>query len=831
MSVLLNLYRKVLNLPLSLLVKSRSIPTDPVQELDLNPSQPMVYVLPYTSQTDLLILQKNCAALNLPDPLQANEIEGQHLPRYVFLDEGHRFFKSKGAKSETESIFYRYLDLHRHNAELNVQVIPVSVLWGRAPGKEKGLPVLRLLGRFQRLWLMLWFGRDNFVRFSQAVSLRYMIEAHGADESIAQKLARVAKMHFAKQRYSAMGPRLPDRQAMFNKLLQSPAILAAIEDEAKKPKSSPEKARKEAEKMLAEIAANVSHESLRTADRILSWLWNKLYQGINVQYAERVRKLALEGHELVYVPCHRSHMDYLLLSYILYHQGLVPPHIAAGINLNFWPAGPIFRSWGAFFIRRSFKGNRLYSTIFREYLAELFYRGYSVEYFIEGGRSRTGRLLNPKTGMMSMTLQALQRGLTRPISIVPVYIGYEHVLEVDTYAKELRGAEKEKENAGLVLRVLKKLRNLGQGFVNFGQPIQLNNYLNAHFPEWKEPLAEGERPKWLNNAVEAISHQVMTNINNAAAVNAKNLIGSILLNSRQRSLTREQLIEQIDSYMELFKNVPYAKDTTLPSLSADEMLAHLISLPRSGVILEKDNFGEIIRLDRPSAILMTYYRNNIQHLFVLPSLVASIVLHHEAISKDLIIQSVQRLYPFLKAELFLHFEEGEIAQHVDAILLEFTRQQLIKHESEMLMINRQRIRALQLHAAGVRELLQRYYISLSILLEQPDISRNALEKESRSIAQRLSVLHGINAPEFFDKALFSTLSDTLKQQHYFDEENNAVVHKIKEIESLLKGLISLEVQQTIQGAMVKLEEKNEEKSANDTDETPEVLTTAPTQTQ
>ncbi|QIM62593.1 glycerol-3-phosphate 1-O-acyltransferase [Pasteurellaceae bacterium Orientalotternb1] len=809
MSSLVSFYRKVLNLPLSLLVKSHSIPTEPVQELGLNLDQPFVYVLPYTSQTDLLVLQKNCLTLNLPDPLQNNEINGQSLPRYVFLDEGRRFFKSKGAKSETESVFYRYLDLHRENPQLDVQVIPVSVLWGRAPGKEKGLPVLRLLGGFERFWMILWFGRDNFVRFSQAVSLRYMVETHGADEGIAQKLARVAKMHFAKQRYSATGPRLPNRQAMFNKLLQSPAIIAAIEDEAKKPKSSPEKARKEAEKILDEIAANVKYESLRTADRVLSWLWNKLYQGINVQYAERVRKLALEGHELVYVPCHRSHMDYLLLSYILYHQGLVPPHIAAGVNLNFWPAGPLFRSWGAFFLRRTFKGNRLYSTIFREYLAELFYRGYSVEYFIEGGRSRTGRLLDPKTGMMSMTLQALQRGLSRPISIVPVYIGYEHVLEVDTYAKELRGAEKEKENAGLVLRVIKKLRNLGQGYVNFGEPIQLNHYLNLQFPEWKEPLAEGERPKWLNNAVEAVSKQVMVNINNAAAVNAKNLIGSVLLASRQRSLTREQLIEQVESYLELFKNVPYSKDVTLPTDSADEMLDHVITLPRSGVISEKDSFGEIIRLDRQSAVLMTYYRNNIQHLFVLPSLVASIVLHHEAISKDLIIQSVNRIYPFLQAELFLHFAQNDVCAQVEAILQEFTRQQLIKNESEMLMINRHRIRALQLHSAGVREVLQRYYISLSILIEQPEISRNELEKESRSIAQRLSVLLGINAPEFFDKALFSTFSNTLKEQGYFDEDGNAVVAKVQDTEALLRGLISVEVQQTIQGAMVKLEKSEE----------------------
>lgn len=803
MSALLRFYRQALNFPLSLLVKSRAIPTDPINELGLNLDQPMVYVLPYTSQTDLLILQKNCLALNLPDPLQANVIDGQTLPRFVFLDEGRRFFKSKGAKSETESVFYRYLDLHRENTDLNVQVIPVSVLWGRAPGKEKA-PNLRLLGSFQRLITMIWFGRDNFVRFSQAVSLRYMVTEHGADEGIAQKLARVAKMHFAKQRYSAMGPRLPNREAMFNKLLDSPAILTAIKEEAVSKKISEEKARKEAEKILHEIAADVRHESLRMADRFLSWLWNKLYQGINVQNGDRVRKLALEGHEIVYVPCHRSHMDYLLLSYLLYHQGLVPPHIAAGINLNFFPAGPIFRSWGAFFIRRTFKGNRLYSTIFREYLAELFYRGYAVEYFIEGGRSRTGRLLEPKTGMMSMTLQALQRGLARPISIVPVYIGYEHVLEVDTYAKELRGAEKEKENAGLVLRVIKKLRNLGQGYVNFGEPISLNQYLNQHYPEWKEPVEDG-RPKWLNQAVDSVAQNVMININKAAAVNAKNLVGSVLLASRQRALTKPQLLEQMDSYMQLWQNVPYSSDMTLPTESSEQMLDHVLNLPRAGVLLEKDNFGEIIRLERQSAVLMTYYRNNIQHLFVLPSLIASIILHHEAVSKDLIMQSVARIYPLLKAELFLHFDEESLRHHIEAILAEFTRQQLIKHESELWMINRPRVRALQLHSAGVREILQRYYISVSILLEQPSISRADLERESREIAQRLAVLHGINAPEFFDKALFSTLSNSLKAQGYFNEEGNAIVDKVKDTADLLKGLISLEIQLTIQGVREKSE--------------------------
>ncbi|EHK90832.1 glycerol-3-phosphate 1-O-acyltransferase PlsB [Aggregatibacter actinomycetemcomitans] len=812
MAAFLNAYRKLLELPLSILVKNNPIPHNPIEELELDTSQPIVYVLPYTSETDFVIFRKNCLSMGLPDPLEQNEINGNFLPRFVFLDEGRRFFKSKGAKKETTAIFNKYLELHRTSPQLDVQLIPVSVLWGRAPGREdkSGLPNLRLLNGLQKTIAALWFGRDTFVRFSQAVSLRYMAREHGFDQKIAQKLARVAKMHFAKQRISATGPRLPNRQAMFNKLLQQPVILAAIEDEAKSKNISVEKARKEAEKILDEIAANVSYEGLRVADRFLRWLWNKLYQGIEVENADRVRKLALEGHEIVYVPCHRSHIDYLLLSYVLYHQGLVPPHIAAGINLNFWPVGGMFRRGGAFFIRRTFKGNRLYSTIFREYLAELFHRGYSVEYFIEGGRSRTGRLLAPKTGMMSMTLQALQQQQSRSITVVPVYVGYEHVLEVDTYAKELRGAAKEKENAGLVLRVIKKLRNLGKGYVNFGEPITLSNYLNQHFPEWKEPLED--RPQWFNKAVDAVSNQVMVNINKAAAVNAMNLTGTALLSSRQRALSREQLLEQLSSYQQFLQNVPYSDDVVVPTEKAEIMLDHVLSLDRVGILPEKDNFGEIVRLERSSAVLMTYYRNNIQHLFVVPSLVANIVLHYEAIQQNLVLEAVLKIYPFLRSELFLHFTQEQLAERVEQIIVELQRQNIVKHSENMLAINKPNIRMLQLWSAGVREILQRYYITVNLLQNNPLISRANLEKESQSVAQRLSVLHGINAPEFFDKAVFSAFTNSLKDQGYFNESGTANTEKLQELADILTHLISTEICLTINGAVTKIEEKELEES-------------------
>lgn len=805
MSIIVKAYRKLLELPLSVLVKNNPIPANPIEELQLSTSQPIVYVLPYTSLTDFVIFRRNCLAVGLPDPDEPNVIDGQTLPRYVYLDAGRQAFKSKGAKDETIKVFNRYLKMHHDAPELDVQLVPVSVLWGRSPGKENkaGLPHLRLLNGMQKTFAALWFGRDTFVRFSQAVSLRYMVREHGSDEKIAHKLARVAKMHFAKQRISATGPRLPDRQAMFNSLLSSPAIQAAIEEEARSKNIPHEKAYQEAQKILKEIAADVSHSSLRMADRFLRWLWNKLYSGINVENADRVRKLALEGHEIVYVPCHRSHIDYLLLSYVLYHQGLVPPHIAAGINLNFWPVGRIFRSWGAFFIRRTFKGNRLYSAIFREYLAELFHRGYSVEYFIEGGRSRTGRLLNPKTGMMSMTLQALQHNQTRPITVVPVYVGYEHVIEVDTYAKELRGAAKEKENAGLVLRVIKKLRNLGQGFVNFGEPITLSNYLNQHFPEWKNAQEE-ERPQWFNPAVDSVSRQVMVNINNAAAVNAMNLLGTALLSSRQRALSREQLLEQLASYQDMLKNAPYSADMVLPAQSPEEILSHVLGLDRVGVLLEKDNFGEIVRLERNSAVLMTYYRNNIQHLFVLPALVASIVLHYEAIQKDLLLEAVRKIYPFLKAELFLRFNDEELIAQVEKIIAEFARQDIILANENFLSIHRPKVRILQLWSSAMREILHRYYITVCILRQDPSISRGLLEKESQLVAQRLSVLHGINAPEFFDKAVFANFINSLKDEGYFNDENE----KLNELADTLEHLISSEICLTINGTVAKAEEDN-----------------------
>lgn len=798
-----SLSRSLLKLPLSALVKGTAIPSNPIEDHGIDIHKPIVYALPFRSSVDLLTLQTHAKELGLPDPLQPLELNGKSFARYVFISARPTLMRNdQHVPSDSIALFSELLELHKFDTELDVQMLPATVLWGRKPGKEgQEKPYLQALNGPQKALAVIFAGRDCMVRFSPVVSLRYMADSHGTDESIAHKLARVARIHFSRQKLAASGPNLPNRQALFNRLIKSQAIEKAIEDQAKANNISLEKARKEAHDIMDEIAADFSYSLIKKGERILGWLWNRIYQGLNINNAATVRRLAQDGHEIVYVPCHRSHMDYLLLSYVLYREGMVPPHIAAGINLNFFPAGPIFRRGGAFFIRRSFKGNKLYSTIFREYLAELFAKGYSVEYFSEGGRSRTGRLLPAKTGMLAMTIQAMLRGLNRPVTLVPVYIGYEHVMEVSTYAKELRGKSKEKENAGLVLRTIRKLRNFGQGYVNFGEPIPLNQYLNEQVPEWTQDIDPmgSTKPQWINPIVNQLATKMMTHINDAAAANALTLCATALLASRQSALARDNLVKQIDCYLSLLNNVRYSATCTVPKANAEELVNHAQSLDK--FVIESDTMGEIISLDRNQSILMTYYRNNIIHLFAIPSLIAQMLIRQQTLSLEQITANVALIYPFLKQELFLSFAQDELADVVNAYVNELQRQQLVTLEEGVVAINQAKTQVLMLLGRTISETLQRYAIALNLLVANPEVGKSDLEQKSQEIAQRLGRLHGINAPEFFDKGVFSAMFVTLKEQGYLDVDGNCHLEPTVQLARLLYSMLYPEIRLTIQESL------------------------------
>ena len=176
-------------------------------------------------------------------------------------------------------------------------------------------------------------------------------------------------------------------------VLRDPRVRAAI-DATDQPR---ERAWRDARAMAEEIVSDISYPTVRFFDWLLSWLWNRLYDGVTVRHLDRARELAGD-HTLVYVPCHRSHIDYLLLSYVLFYGGVMLPHIAAGNNLNLPVAGPLLRRGGAFFMRRKFAGDALYTAVFESYVDHLFTHGFAMEYFVEGGRSRSGRMLSARWG-------------------------------------------------------------------------------------------------------------------------------------------------------------------------------------------------------------------------------------------------------------------------------------------------------------------------------------------------------------------------------------------------------------------------------------------------
>jgi glycerol-3-phosphate O-acyltransferase len=270
------------------------------------------------------------------------------------------------------------------------------------------------------------------------------------------------------QRASAIGPDLSHRRTIVAQVMKTQAVRNAVREEMRASGLPRRALLLTARKYALEIAANYSQPFVTFMSMLLGRLWNRLYDGVEFEHVDKLNEIA-ERAEIIYVPCHRSHMDYLLLSYVIYRKGFAVPHVAAGVNLDMPVLGRFIRMGGAFFLRRSFKGNRLYAAVFTRYLGIMMARGHPLEYFIEGGRSRTGRLLRPRSGMLAMTVRSYLRSPERPIVFMPVYFGYERIVEGRTYIGELSGRPKEKESILTLLKTLPKLRRkFGKVHVNLG---------------------------------------------------------------------------------------------------------------------------------------------------------------------------------------------------------------------------------------------------------------------------------------------------------------------------------------------------------------------------
>jgi len=768
------LWLALLRRPLSWWARPHVWPEDLRKRHAQNP-RPICYVLDTLSAADVIVLEKVCAAHGLPEPLQPLK---RPLPKrsVLFLERRTGFWGDRidHRISEPMRQLVAAVALDR---SLDVDLIPVSVFWGRAPDREGSWLRIMLsqnwerVGRFRRFLTVLAHGRNLFVQFGEPLSLRAVVD-EGPDAARAvRRVTRGLRTLLARQRAATIGPDLSHRRTIGTQVLRAAAVRRAMLDEVRTGKITRSEALQLAQDYTEEIAANYSHVFVAVMARVLTWFWTRLYDGVELHNFGEVQKV-MEGNEVIYVPCHRSHIDYLLLSYAIYYKGYAVPHIAAGINLNMPIVGGFLRRGGAFFMRRSFKGNALYTMVFMKYLGLMMARGHSIEYFIEGGRSRTGRLLQPKTGMLSMTLRSYLRDPRRPIVFVPVYFGYERLVEGKTYIGELSGKAKQKESVFGMLRAIPALRQqFGKVHVSFGEAIRLEEVLSRHAPGRPPGQAEkDERPAWLSRAVEELAMRVMTNINSAACVTPINLIALALLATPKQSMLEVDLTRQVELYASLLRQAPYSSLVWITESDGASILRHG---ERMGVIQRlKHPLGDVMQMTEENSVLMTYFRNNVLHLMAMPSLIACCFLNNRTMRTEDIQRLMWRIYPYARDELFLRWTEAELGAAVLEALDDFANHGLLESAEGGAQWRRPptgSTEAVQLSVLGqiTVPIIERYYLVIAVLLKSGSgrLSQDVLETQCQLMAQRMSLLYELNAPEFFDKTLFKNFIDLLRSRN------------------------------------------------------------------
>ena len=733
------------------------------------------YVLESGGLSDVLALERVCKTFGMPSPSESFEYCGnREFKRFIILRRMQGLMFRHPRKTGSHRL-KRLIEASEHG-DRELLLIPVAIYWGRSPEKEGSVVKLLFsenwdaIGRTRKFFTTLVHGRNTLLRFSHALPMRTTF-SDGLQPAIAyRKISRILRVHFRQRRIATVGPDLSHRRTLINEVLRSAHVRQVIQEEAGDDFREQEVTRRKAETYAFEIAADISYPTIRVLVRVLRWLWHRIYDGIELNHADKLHEVANEK-EVIYVPCHRSHFDYLLLGYVTYSEGLQLPHIAAGINLNLPIVGGILRRGGAFFLRRSFKANRLYAAVFDAYIQQVLGKGHSMEYFIEGGRSRTGRLLAPKGGMLAMTVNAYVNNPQRPVVFVPIYFGYEKLIEGGAFIDELGGAEKEKETLVGLIRSLKSLRDhFGKVWVNFGEPIELDPLLDRRYPAWREfESVNRERPPWLSGIVDELGTNIMQNVNSAAAVTPIGLLATVVLATPRQKIGVDELRRQLQVSLDLLRRFKYSDLVTLIDWTPDQIIEHgerLDVISRSQHVM-----GEVIHMEEHTAVLMTYFRNNILHLLAVPASVACCFIQGTKLEHTELQRLVRLIYPFMKKELFLKWDFDEINDVTSEAIHALIELGILSTDESGEILVRPPAgseKAFQLLMLGqsMVPMLQRFYLVIAILVGNGSgtLSRARLESMCEQSAERLSMIYGLHSPDFFNKTLFHDFIKMLQQQ-------------------------------------------------------------------
>ena len=428
-----------------------------------------------------------------------------------------------------------------------IYLLPQIIFWNRNPEKSKTIVTSKATGDrslFSAFFTIKKSITPPFMRVSTPLNLKDVL----ADEPLKQneERARLIRTKFMEiydnEKRTVLGPVIKTQQEMMDEVLSHKNVLDEINKEASQRSGAEKKLRKKAYKYYREIAADFSIVMIKYFSTILEgYIFKKLFTGIhyNLDDLRKIREASQKG-PVIFMPCHKSHLDYLILSSLFYQNMLIPPQILAGSNLIFFPMGFIFRKSGAFFMRRSFRGLDLYASIFKQYLKTLIKEGYGIEFFIEGGRSRTGRIGHPQMGFLKYLIDTIEEGYNTDMVFIPVAINYDRIVEENSYHKELKGKKKEKENTSTFLKSRRFLRRKhGSVYFNINDPVSYQE-LKARYPE-------------SDNLTRDIAYHILKKVNMIIKVTPFSLVTSAMLYSSGRGFSRDYLIDRVSLLYDYFK--------------------------------------------------------------------------------------------------------------------------------------------------------------------------------------------------------------------------------------------------------------------------------------
>lgn len=432
---------------------------------------------------------------------------------------------------------------------------------------------------------------------------------------LAEFVARQAAFALERAERRLRGSRYKIPRFVHEEILGRPAFRGGVARLARElGRAEPEIAR-EASGYLKEIAATHSRFVIDLAAHLIRLLYTQGY-GERLHYdREQLREIytLAQRYPVVFLPSHKSNLDHLVLQYALYENGHPPNHTAGGINMNFLPVGPIVRRSGVFFIRRTFKDNAVYKFVLRRYIDYLVEKRFPLEWYVEGGRSRSGKMLPPRFGLLAYVTDAYRRGKSEDVLLIPVSIAYDQIQDVGDYVAEQRGAAKQRESFGWFLRVLRQLRRrYGDIHIRFGDPLSLLKALGP--PDMRGDVEADEH----GLDVQKLAFEVAVRINRATPITPTSLVTLALLGIGERAVTVEETAAVLRNWLR------YVKQRRLPATEDDLGLdttegvrRALAALVDSGVV---SCFAEgpeaVYRIDPDQHLTAAYYRNTIIHFFV-----------------------------------------------------------------------------------------------------------------------------------------------------------------------------------------------------------------------